>query len=87
MTHISLKCSNKRQGSKEGTTFLFSLFTERGQTEMSGTEDEKELSPETSLTDEIPNAETLKAFAELDNGGGHLFHGTTAQLIAELLKN
>lgn len=54
---------------------------------MSSTEAEKELSPEMSLTDEIPNAETLKAFAELDNGGGHLFHGTTAQLIEELLKN
>ena len=37
--------------------------------------------------DEIPNDETLAAFAELDNGGGHRFSGTTEQLFAELLED
>ncbi len=31
------------------------------------------------VPDETPNAETLEAFAELDNGGGHSFGGTTEQ--------
>lgn len=37
--------------------------------------------------DEIPNDETLAAFAELDNGGGHRFSGSTEQLFAELLED
>ncbi len=37
-----------------------------------------------AVPDETPNAETLEAFAELDNGGGHRFSGTTEQLFAEL---
>ncbi len=37
-----------------------------------------------ALPDEIPNAETLAAFSELANGGGHTFTGTTEQLFAEL---
>lgn len=40
-----------------------------------------------ALPDEIPNAETLAAFAELDDGGGHLFSGTTQQLFKELLED
>ena len=37
-----------------------------------------------TTTDETPNAETLEAFAELDNGGGHRFSGSTEQLFDEL---
>ena len=37
-----------------------------------------------AVPDETPNAETLAAFAELDNGGGHRFSGTTEELFAEL---
>lgn len=37
-----------------------------------------------AVQDEIPNADTLEAFAELENGGGHAFSGTTEQLFAEL---
>ncbi len=37
-----------------------------------------------AVPDEIPNAETLKAFDELKNGGGHTFSGSTEQLFAEL---
>ncbi len=36
--------------------------------------------------DETPNAETLEAFEELENGGGHRFSGSTDQLFAELLE-
>lgn len=32
----------------------------------------------------IPNAETLEAFDELDNGGGFVFSGATEQLFNEL---
>ena len=37
-----------------------------------------------AVPDETPNAETLEAFAELENGGGHRFSGSTEQLYAEL---
>lgn len=37
-----------------------------------------------AIPDETPNAETLAAFAELDNGGGHTFTGSTEQLFREL---
>ena len=40
-----------------------------------------------AIPDEIPNAETLEAFAELENGGGHLFTGSTEDLINELLED
>ncbi|MBQ9521873.1 MAG: hypothetical protein IJR72_04800 [Oscillospiraceae bacterium] len=36
---------------------------------------------------EIPNVETLAAFAELDNGGGEWFSGTTEDYIATLLED
>lgn len=36
------------------------------------------------LPDEVPNAETLAAIEELDNGGGTLFTGSTAELFAHL---
>ena len=39
-----------------------------------------------AVPDETPNAETLEAFAELENGGGHKFSGTTEQLFAELME-
>lgn len=37
-------------------------------------------------SDKIPNSETLAAFSELDNGGGHMFNGTTDELFKELLE-
>ena len=39
-----------------------------------------------AVPDETPNAETLAAFAELDDGGGHQFSGTTEELFAELME-
>lgn len=39
------------------------------------------------LPDEVPNAETLEAFAELDGGGGHSFSGPTEQLFTELMED
>lgn len=36
---------------------------------------------------EIPNAETLKAFEELDNGGGHTYTGPVENLIHSLLED
>ena len=39
-----------------------------------------------AVPDETPNAETLEAFTELDNGGGHPFNGTTEELFAELME-
>lgn len=39
-----------------------------------------------AVPDEMPNAETLAAFAELDGGGGHRFSGTTEELFAELME-
>lgn len=39
-----------------------------------------------AVPDETPNAETLETFAELDNGGGHPFNGTTEELFAELME-
>ena len=40
-----------------------------------------------AIPDEIPNAETLAAFAELDSGGGHRFTGSTEQLFSELMED
>lgn len=40
-----------------------------------------------AIPDETPNSETLEAFAELDNGGGHSFSGTTEELFNELLED
>lgn len=39
-----------------------------------------------AIPDETPNADTLEAFAELENGGGYKFSGTTEQLFAELME-
>ena len=39
-----------------------------------------------AVPDETPNAETLAAFAELENGGGHVFTGSTESLFAELME-
>ena len=39
-----------------------------------------------AVPDETPNAETLEAFAELENGGGHNFSGSTEQLFTELME-
>lgn len=40
-----------------------------------------------AVPDETPNAETLEAFAEIENGDGHIFKGTTEQLFSELLED
>lgn len=40
-----------------------------------------------AVPDETPNADTLEAFAELENGGGHRFSGTTEQLFTELMED
>lgn len=40
-----------------------------------------------AVPDETPNAETLEAFAELENGGGYRFSGSTEQLFAELMED
>ena len=37
--------------------------------------------------DETPNAETLEAFEELDNGGGHTYNGPVENLIDSLLED
>lgn len=39
----------------------------------------------TPENDETPNAETLEAFEELDNGGGHTCNGPVENLIDSLL--
>ena len=38
-----------------------------------------------ALPDETPNAETLAALDELENGGGQLFTGSTGQLFDEIM--
>ena len=40
-----------------------------------------------AVPDETPNADTLEAMAELENGGGYKFTGSTAQLFAELMED
>lgn len=40
-----------------------------------------------AVPDETPNADTLEAMEELDNGGGHRFSGSTEQLFAELMED
>ena len=40
-----------------------------------------------AIPEETPNAETLEAMAELRNGGGHKFSGTTEDLFAELMED
>ena len=37
------------------------------------------------VPDEIPNAETMVAIKELDNGGGEHFTGSTEELVKKLL--
>ena len=39
----------------------------------------------TPENDETPNAETLEAFEELDNGGGYTYNGPVENLIDSLL--
>ena len=40
-----------------------------------------------AVPDEAPTAETLKAFAELDNGGGRRFAGSTQALFSDLMED
>lgn len=40
-----------------------------------------------AVPDETPNADTLEAMAELDNGGGYKFTGSTEQLFSELMED
>lgn len=37
------------------------------------------------VPDEIPNAETIEAIKELDNGGGERFTGSTEEFVKKLL--
>lgn len=37
--------------------------------------------------EEVPNADTLEAFEELDNGGGHTYNGPVENLISSLLED
>lgn len=39
-----------------------------------------------AVPDETPNAETIAAMEELENGGGTLFTGSTEDLFAELME-
>lgn len=39
-----------------------------------------------AVPDEAPNAETLEAMQELDNGGGELWSGSTEALFQKLLE-
>lgn len=39
-----------------------------------------------AVPDETPNADTLEAMMELENGGGQKFTGTTEQFFAELME-
>lgn len=39
-----------------------------------------------AVPEEVPNIDTLEAFAELENGNGHKFSGTTQQLFSELME-
>ena len=38
-----------------------------------------------SVPDEVPNADTLEAFEELENGGGEHFSGTAEELFKKIL--
>lgn len=40
-----------------------------------------------AVPDETPNVDTLEAFAELENNGGHKFKGSTEELFAELMED
>jgi hypothetical protein len=40
-----------------------------------------------AVPDETPNAETLEAMEELENGGGYKFSGTTGQLFTGLMED
>ncbi len=40
-----------------------------------------------AVPDEIPNAETLEAFEELDNGGGYRFSGSTEEFFEKLMED
>ena len=46
-----------------------------------------ELIKDTVSVDETPNAETLAAFAEIENGGGITFTGTIDEFIDELMRD
>lgn len=39
------------------------------------------------VPEEIPNAETLESFAEIENGGGIRFSGTTEEFLRKLLED
>lgn len=40
-----------------------------------------------AIPEETPNAETIDSIAELENGGGTLFSGSTEELFAELMED
>lgn len=40
-----------------------------------------------SIPDETPNAETIEAMQELENGGGEIFEGSTSDFLKMMLKD
>ena len=40
-----------------------------------------------AVPDDMPNADTIEAFQEIDSGGGHTFKGSTKDLINELMED
>ena len=40
-----------------------------------------------AIPEVMPNTETMEAFNEIDNNGGHKFTGTTDDLFAELMED
>ena len=40
-----------------------------------------------AIPEKVPNADTLEAMSELENGGGYKFSGTTEQLFTELMED
>lgn len=39
-----------------------------------------------AVPEETPNEDTISAFAELEDGGGHRFSGSTEELFSELME-
>ena len=40
-----------------------------------------------AVPDDMPNADTIEAFQEIDSGGGHTYQGSTKDLINELMED
>ena len=40
-----------------------------------------------AVPDDMPNADTIEAFQEIDSGGGHTYQGSTKGLLNELMED